>query len=336
MLTLGNLPHKFHIYLICTMFYFKYSFFSIQREFVYGPIYDNNITKILGLIYAITVSAIITPLVYLVTQFERQNPLRLLLSQLFSKILLTGILFVIIVEVPNYFIYIVGPLPEFMCNIELVLRGALTISILILLNAILIARYIFLFHTKNPTATQHDYWTHFLSIWSLCVGIITNLVFLLMPGKNPNYFYICLGKIPDNHEMTKPKQNLPLLLTILVTVCLHIVFGVKLKMSERKESNEVTLNNSAVKSKSKINDVVSLSLHLAGLIVYMIIYFPAFKIQAIDPRSFNEYPNFVWMYVFHLGSVQTFEVLLLTSLLGKNEKLYKFVKRSILLSMHKQ
>ena len=107
-------------------------------------------------------------------------------------------------------------------------------------------------------------------------------------------------------------------------------------MSERKESNEVTLNNSAVKSKSKINDVVSLSLHLAGLIVYMIIYFPAFKIQAIDPRSFNEYPNFVWMYVFHLGSVQTFEVLLLTSLLGKNEKLYKFVKRSVLLSILKQ
>ena len=318
------------------MFNFKDSFFSIQKKCVYGPIYDNNITKILGLVYAITVSAIITPLVYLVTLFERQNPLRILLSQLFSKIIFIGILFVIFVEVPNYFIYIVGPLPEFMCSIEIVLRAAFTISILILLNAILIARYIFLFHTKNPTATQHDYWTHFLSIWSLGVGIITEIVFLLMPGKNPNYFYICLGKIPENHEMAKPKQNLPLLLTIFVTVCLHIVFGVKLKMSERKESNEVTLNNSVVKSKSKMIDLVSLSLHLAGLIAYMIIYFPAFKIQAMDLRSFNEYPNFVWMYVFHLGSVQTFEVLLLASLLGKNEKLYKFVKRWIFTSMQKQ
>ena len=48
-------------------------------------------------------------------------------------------------------------------------------------------------------------WGPFLS-WpwrntrSLDVGIILEIALLIMPGKHPNYIYLCLGKIPESPD----------------------------------------------------------------------------------------------------------------------------------------
>ena len=114
--------------------------FRRQNNFEFVSMYENNLSKIFGLIFAITVSIVRTPLVYLVILYEKENPYKTLLSQVFCNILTIGISYVILVEIPDY---IYGRRPEFICYFEIILRGGITIHQLILANAVIIVRYIF-------------------------------------------------------------------------------------------------------------------------------------------------------------------------------------------------
>ena len=296
--------------------------------------YENNPSKIIGLIFAIAVSIVTTPLVYLVILYEKENPYKTLLSQVFCNILTIGIFYVILVEIPDYALYIYGPLPECICYVEIMLRGGITIQQLILTNAVIIVRYIFLFHVKNPTATQHDYWTLFLVVWSLACAIVSSTVFLFLPGNNPNYFYICLGKIPNTHKNSKTKTNILLIVIILVTLIIHVILGSKMKVYYKKQKLETiltlapTANVSTVVHSNKYN-LYTVTTHLIGLAAYLIFYVPAFQIQYEDLKSFENYPSFLWIYIFHFYSIQTFTILFLVILFRKNKPLTKFVKRRV-------
>ena len=76
-----------------------------------------------------------------------------------------------------------GPFPPWICFIDTVIRNVFVMQGLMYLDAIIIARYVFLFHVKNPTALQDDFWRLFLNCWTLGVGIINQVIYFLMPGK---------------------------------------------------------------------------------------------------------------------------------------------------------
>ncbi len=57
------------------------------------------------------------------------------------------------------------PFPEWMCYIQIILRNALAIRFLLLIDAVVIARYILQFWMKNPFNFQDDFWCLFVNIW---------------------------------------------------------------------------------------------------------------------------------------------------------------------------
>ena len=281
----------------------------------------------MGLLYSLTVTVITIPLLYRVLLFEKENPYRTLLNQLNSKAIQLGIVLIVGTELLAYALYIFGPLNKILCEIEILLRSCLTIQQLLIFNAILIVRYIFLFHIKNPTSTQDDYWTLFLSIWSFGIGITGSIVFLILPGNNPNYFYICLGEIPSNHKNSKTKVNTFLMLLIFVTVMVHIVLGSKIKIFEKQEIFRSSSANFSKNKKSDKYNIFTVSSHLATMAAYLTFYFPAYKIQILDLQSFDKFPNYIWIYIFHLYSIQTFAIIFLIIHLIKNKPLFEFTKR---------
>ena len=212
----------------------------------------------MGLLYSLTVTIITIPLLYLVLLFEKENPYRTLLNQLNSKVIQLGIVLIVGTELLDYALYIFGPLNKIICENEILLRSCLSIQQLLLFNAILIERYLFLFYIKNPTSTQDDYWTLFLSIWSFGVGIIGSIVFLILPGNNPNYFYICLGEIPSNHKNSKTKVNTFLMVLIFVTLLVQIILGSKIKIFEKQEISKSSFANV---SKKNLTNIIFLLFH---------------------------------------------------------------------------
>ena len=61
--------------------------------------------------------------------------------------------------------YLIGPFPEWLCQFEYLVKNIPVQYIILMINFVVIVRYIFTFHSKNPTAIQDDFWSAFLSIW---------------------------------------------------------------------------------------------------------------------------------------------------------------------------
>ena len=61
--------------------------------------------------------------------------------------------------------YLIGPFPEWLCQFEYLVKNIPVQYIILMMNFVVIVRYIFTFHSKNPTAIQDDFWSAFLSIW---------------------------------------------------------------------------------------------------------------------------------------------------------------------------
>ncbi len=49
--------------------------------------------------------------------------------------------------------------------------------VIILTDIVLIVQYIFVFHSKNPTAVQDDFWTLFINLWA-CSKFLLNKTYL--------------------------------------------------------------------------------------------------------------------------------------------------------------
>ena len=49
---------------------------------------------------------------------------------------------------------------------------------LMFVDFILIVRYLFTFHSKNPTAVQEDFWVLFMNMWTIGKEKIVSFIFL--------------------------------------------------------------------------------------------------------------------------------------------------------------
>ncbi len=63
--------------------------------------------------------------------------------------------------------YFIGPYSYTFCHLDNVMKNALSTKIPIMLTFIVVIRYIFIFHAKNPTGLQDEFWTLFLEMWSI-------------------------------------------------------------------------------------------------------------------------------------------------------------------------
>ena len=69
-------------------------------------------------------------------------------------------------QIPILIRYAYGPFPLFLCYLDYICKNTLMFKIIITSDFVLIVQYIFVFHSKNPTAVQDDFWTFFLNLWA--------------------------------------------------------------------------------------------------------------------------------------------------------------------------
>jgi hypothetical protein len=82
--------------------------------------------------------------------------LRTLINQLFSSGMVPPLLFNLLVQIPTILRYLIGPYPAWICYLDLILRNIFGMATLFFLDAIVIVKYIFTIHTKNPTAGKSN------------------------------------------------------------------------------------------------------------------------------------------------------------------------------------
>ena len=65
------------------------------------------------------------------------------------------------------FRYVAGPNSYTFCQFEYLLKNVMSMKVPMYISFVSVLRYIFISHSKNPTAIQDDFWALFLEIWTI-------------------------------------------------------------------------------------------------------------------------------------------------------------------------
>jgi hypothetical protein len=84
----------------------------------------------------------------------------------------------------------------------------MSFQLVMLFNAIVIVKYIFRFHMKNPTVLQDDFWRVFINLWILGVSSIFFIVHNTFPGEDCNtVFYISMNVLKHSSKFYAARCN---------------------------------------------------------------------------------------------------------------------------------
>jgi hypothetical protein len=247
---------------------------------------------------------ILLPLLHLATEYTNDQPRKTLINELVSRIQYIQITYTLTGCLIPVILFSYGPLPQFVCQIDEILRPAHIIQIVIMLDAILIIRYLFVFHLKNPTGTQDDFWSFFLTLWSFIASFLIQGVFSSWPGHNPNMFYICIGKFPAGHDQKNGKRNIFINVLFLISFLAHLAAGYRYYLYKREERKNLVPNvsTSLQATISNINKsmVTSLFTNFCAITFILGLSYAAHRMISMDKQHVNEFSEYIWIYMFCL------------------------------------
>jgi hypothetical protein len=89
----------------------------------------------------------------------------------------------------------------------------------------------------------------------------------------------------------------------------------------------LVLNKTALTMQRNKNTIVTATFHLLILISYFVITIPAIKTTVMNLEYLDEYPNYLWMYYFHMYSSECFIAISLFIAITKTPQMRTFIKR---------
>jgi hypothetical protein len=203
---------------------------------------------------------------------------------------------------------------------------------LILFDAIVLVRYSLVFHFSNPTCVQDGFWITFINIWAVTISILSQIIFVLTPGKNPIHFYICVGEMPISEMEHSVKLNYSVIALLISSILLHILAGFQLWVIRKKTIKKETQYISKFKNNSIVDNdnLASVTSNIISLMIFIVASFVPAQLNKIDVLNFHSYPNSLISDIFHhyLPQSQFFVTFLI--FYCKNESLRDFLKRKYL------
>ena len=105
-----------------------------------------------------------------------------MVNQMISSLCWSMIQMVTIPQLVDVIRYLYGPLPFWLCNINLFLKSVVLMQMLLFCDAAMVIKYVSIFWLKNPAGFQDAYWSRFLNTWILVGSFIMQLSLELLPG----------------------------------------------------------------------------------------------------------------------------------------------------------
>ncbi len=126
-----------------------------------------------------------------------------MVNQFVSSSCWSAIVFNSLVQTGEIGIALNGSVNFAFCYFHTVLKLALTIQYTWQVTAISVVKYLYIFVLKNPSGQYDDFWCFYINILIAIHATLTQIVFPLIPGKNPYFYYMCTGEDPSHLGKTK-------------------------------------------------------------------------------------------------------------------------------------
>ena len=173
-----------------------------------------------------------TPVFYLIIWYEHfgsDHP-RTLINLLVNSICWNGILNNLLNIPVDIFLNLFGPMTPNFCLFHYVLKNTILFHLMFLLIFIIIVKYLSIYVLKNPTEIMSYFWNFFLNMSSLGFSFCTQIVFVLLPGRNPINYFICIGTNPRYFEKIPKKIHFVMQSLAPVCITLYIALFIKVKI----------------------------------------------------------------------------------------------------------
>ena len=217
----------------------------------------------------------------------------------------------------------------FFCFLDVFLKPIAIMLDFLLLDAMCIVQYMFIFHLKNPNGMQDDFWKRFLIIWVIAFAFLVNVTYYILPGSNPNFYYICLGTIPKNHDFKNVKENELLILLLIFTMVLHIFAALRYQVYKYKEKSFITEQQKMYCLHLNQSSIVSFATNISGVIYLTMTSYVPNKLNVTNPIEFNAYPEYLWLYACDMYLYPINDLFLILVLMYKNPQLRSYFQREI-------
>ena len=272
----------------------------MEEDDYFAGVFEKRPFTVISLSISFTLSAILVALFLCIIWFDqiRSDSKRIIITRLFCSGCWSSIGYLFLVHLIDLFRYFIGPLPEFVCFYHHVIKNALCQQLLIILNLIVIFRYIFIFWLKNPAAFQDKFWHLFLVTWMTGFSFVSQWVFAYFPGTQSLNYYVCLGIYPaESSAIFSPKQNHLLRLFQFCTITLLFFMYIRIEKFRRKDSSLSYSQNVTNLDNKFFASIFMYSFYAFCVLVFVLL---VLKINSMDPKTANFYPNYLYFNFFHL------------------------------------
>ena len=272
-------------------------------------------------------SIICLALLFCIILFERNQHFRTLIDQLVTSMHWYGILWIFTVQVPTTIRYFVGPFPTFLCALDVIYKNVFNMQVLFFLDFIILCRYIFIFHLKNPTSLQEDFWKIFINLFSITFCFISQIVIFLMPGKHPNIYFVCLGHYPKNMINLPTKPNYPVVFQFLFSFAFFIFASIRFKIHRNKQNaNDLVQSVSVQYNQNSINfqTLENFATNVIHLFVMVMAFSSTVILNKISIDKFEVFENYALIFFqHHVLPISMFGTMMILNY-AKNKPLRRF------------
>lgn len=152
---------------------------------------------------ALIMIIVLVPVLYSIIWYEKfgSNKRKTIINYFLSSICWNLIIWLLTVQMVAVTRAIYGPLNHYVCLGTFILRRALATNILLLLDAISLVRYLFIFWLKNVTAFNDDFWFRLVLAWIYLFSILLHIICAFLPNQKMLVTNVCTG------EASKPASG---------------------------------------------------------------------------------------------------------------------------------
>ena len=308
------------------------------RDFYYYEnIYGNHTSKWLCLGYTMLVSIITSPILCIIIKYEKNLHYRTLINQMVSSVMWNALLYNIVMPPLTLLFNIITPINSpVVCRIYFLVHSIITDHVVFLADAMIVIKYIFIFHLKNPTAVQDDFWKFWINLWTYIFCLLTGIVYNTIPGRDKPRISICIGKIPMKHIKAPYKiaghSIFMFLLTLLINVgfftvhIIHRIFGLKKMQKYQKYQSQFANVNKT-----------NLFSFVPTFLVFVLLFcghFLADKVSSLHPSVLDSYPYYIMEYALEALMSSSAILIFVLSHLYKHDHLRREVWNEIQQLVH--
>jgi hypothetical protein len=275
------------------------AFLQADKDY-FASIFEFLPFKYLFVLFSMATSLLLLPLFYGIVWYNCDSR-RLIVNRLTSSICWCSITWIVFAQIPDLSRYLFGPFPQLICFWHFTLKNMIYVQIALLYDCIIICRFIFIFGLRNPATFYDELWSFFLNIWIFILCLVTQFVFLFLPGHQPVIYHMCLGTGPSHEMKYSRKFNFVLIGVQTASIVLHIALKLYIFVFNRKETNTTGgLIKIRLKMHLKNFSMFSFVRNFLHLIIFAFFALVGGKVNNMYSVQANIYPNNLFVHSFFL------------------------------------